>query len=714
MADSFLSADWYRAAPLRPRLRNHVEIHRQRFRGQTWHIVQDQHSGKYHRISPAGNLIISLMDGRRPLEDLWRIACDRFPDEPPTQSEVIRLLAQLHSADLIAGDLPPDIAEMGRRHHDQERKSMLARLRNPLALRLPLFDPDRFLGATVGLVRPLFTVWGFLAWLALVVAGTVLAVMHWQALTEDVTDRVLSADNLVLIALAFPLIKAVHELGHAYAAKVWGGDVHEIGLMFLVLIPVPYVDASSSAAFASKWRRAIVGGAGIMVELALAAAAMIFWLNAEPGLARAFAFNVMLIGGVSTLLFNGNPLLRFDGYFVMTDLIEVPNLGQRSNTYFWYLVQRYLLGVKTAKNPVTARGERGWFLVYSVTSFVYRVSISVAIALFIASKFFFIGVLLALWALANVFVMPLWKGLKYLFTSNDLRGLRLRAFALTLTGVGGLAALLFAVPVPHATVADGVVWLDDHEILRAATDGFVAGVLRQDGTVQPGEVLLRLEDPILDAERRLAETRLAEMQLRLSSVTAIDPVQTNLMREQVTHLQERLRFYDERAAALDLRAATAGDVVIPLAQDLQGRLVRRGTILGYLQSGTGMRLRVAVPQDSAELVRDSAASVQIRLQRDLATVMPARIIAASPEGLPQVPSPALSTSGGGSIALDPADPQRRRTLQSLFLFDVAPTGPAPAVLIGERALVRFDHGPEPMGFRVWRGMRQLFLRQFNV
>lgn len=714
MSASFLSSDWYRAAPLKPRLRSHVEIHRQRIRGRIWYVVQDQHAGKYHRISPAGNLIMSLMDGRRSLQSLWEIACERFEDDPPTQPEVIRLLSQLHAADLIAGDLPPDIAEMGRRHHDQARRSMLLRLRNPLAMRLPLLDPDGFLDATLPLVRPVFTVWGLLLWLALVGGGVVLAAMNWGELTSDLVDRILSTENVVLIALAFPLVKAVHELGHAYAAKVWGGEVHEIGIMFLVFIPVPYVDASASAAFPEKWRRAVVGGAGIMVELALAAGALIFWLNAEPGLARAFAFNVMLIGGVSTLLFNGNPLLRYDGYFVLADLLEIPNLGQRSNQFVFYLVQRYLFGIDTAETPVTATGERRWFLVYAIASFFYRVAISIAIALFIATKFFFIGILLAVWAIANVLVLPVLKGLRFLFTSGKLRGRRMRAVSLSGAAAAGVAVLLFAVPVPHATLAQGVLWLDDDAILRAGTDGFVTEAPHESARVATGTVLVRMEDPELVSETRLARAQLGELRLRLDREIGNDPARAKMLREQVRHLEARLALYRERRDALTLAAPRTGRALIPGAADLEGRLVRKGEVLGYLLAGEGMRLRVAVPQASAELVRSDTAAVEIRLERDLDRALPARIVAAAPKGRPLLPSPALATTAGGPFALDPTDPEQRRTVQSLFVFDVVPTGDAPRPLVGERALVLFEHDPEPVGYRLYRALRQLFLSRFNV
>lgn len=713
MVQSFLSQDWYRVGPMRPRLRSHVEIHRQRFRGETWFIVQDLHSGKYFRLSPAANLIASLMDGRRSLQRLWETACAQYPDDPPTQTEVIRLLSQLHHADLIAGDMPPDIAEMGQRHHDQTKKSLMSRLRNPLALRFPLFDPDRFLGATVWMVGWLFTVWGFLIWLTLITTGVTLVALNWGELTGGLSDRILSAENIMLIALAYPMIKAVHELGHAYATKIWGGEVHEIGLMFLVFIPVPYVDASSSAAFPEKWRRVIVGGAGIMVELALAAIAMIVWVNVEPGLVSAFAFNVMLIGGVSTLLFNGNPLLRFDGYFVLADAVEIPNLGQRSSKYFWYLVQRYLFGLKEAVNPVTAHGERVWFLFYSIAAFFYRMSVSIAISLFVAQKFFVIGTLLAIWAISNVLLFPIFKGLKFLFAGPSLRGQRGRAVTLSVLLFAGALAVIFALPLPHRTLAIGVVWLDEGEVLRTSTDGFIETTSLENQTVDTGDVILEMADTNLAAETRLAEARLQEIRLRLQGMSGSNVVQANLLREQVRHLEGRLALLQERNAALVVKAAYPGRALVPNADDLPGRYVKKGVVLGYLMKDSGIRLRVAVPQDMAELVRDSV-GVELRMERLLSTVMPGQIIGAAPESLAILPSPALSTEAGGAFASDPTDPSGRRSLQSLFVFDVSPNEGFGPAMVGERAIVRFDHGDTPLGFRIGRSLRQLFLARFDV
>lgn len=715
MVRALLSPDWYRVAPLKPRLRAHIEVHRQRFRGDTWFILQDLHSGKYHRITPAANFIIALMNGQRLMHEIWETACRRFEDDPPTQSETIKLMSQLHRSDLIASDLPPDMEEIGRRHAKQERQTMIARIKNPMALRLPLFDPDRFLAATVDAVRFLFKPAGFIAWLALVTTGLMLAAMHWQELTQGFTDQVLAAENLVLIALAYPFVKAIHELGHGYATKVWGGEVHEIGIMFLVFIPVPYVDASSSAAFDSKWRRAVVGGAGIMVETALASIAMIIWLNVEPGLVRAFAFNVMLIGGVSTLLFNGNPLLRFDGYFVFADLIEVPNLGQRSNAYIFYLIRTHLFRVKEVSDGVTAKGERKWLFTYAIAALIYRVFISFAIALFVASKFFFIGILLAMWALFNAFIMPLLKGIRYIITSPELRNKRGKAYGLVGGAVLSLSAFLFIMPVPYATVAHGVVWLDQNAILRAGTEGFIVSVdANPDDQLAAGEPVITLQDPVLENRIAILKSQLREGQLRLRAILLVDQVQAQLLRDRVILLADQLDSLTERRGDLIIRASAAGTPVIPSAENLPGRLIHQGEVLGYMIGGDDMYLRVAISQAQAEIVRERTQDVEIMFLDTIGTAVPGRLVMEIPQSQNMLPSLALSTQAGGDIVLNPAGISELSTLKSVFQFEVATTNPTPISRIGERALVKFSHEEEPIGFRIYRSIRQLFLSQFNV
>lgn len=714
---SFLSPSWYRVAEQTPRLKTHAEIHRQRFRGETWYILQDHQTGRFHRLSPAANLFVCLLDGRRTVNAVWQTVCERFEDDPPTQDEIIRLLSQLHAADLLASAALPNLDEVAHRHDSQARKNLLMKLRNPMALRFPLFDPDRLLDATIPIVRPLFTVVGFLLWLALIATGIAIAWLEWPALTGGLADRVLSAENVLIIFFAYPIVKFIHELGHAYATKVWGGEVHEVGVMFLVFIPIPYVDASASSAFAEKWRRAVVGGAGIMVELALAAGALIFWSLAEPGIARAFAFNVVLIGSISTLFFNGNPLLRFDGYYVLADLIEVPNLGTRANKYLAYVTQRYGFGLHDTPSPTLTDSERKWLFGYAVGSFIYRIFITVVIALFVATKLFIIGVLLAIWGLTNALVLPILKGLKFVFFSPKLRHSRGRAVTLTGGTVAALLAIVFLLPLPHATVARGVVWVPSDAIVRTGTDGFVAEVSEPvDGVGLPvaaRDVVVRMEDPVIDARIGVLEARVAEHELRLNSVRALDPVQERLVEEQVRHLRAELAFHRERRDQLAVAAPAAGTFVAPDAAGLMGRYLAKGEQVGYVVRDGGLTLRVVVPQTEADLVRGDTGAVAVRFVHDLATSIPARIVREVPAADRALPSLALSTEAGGDVVLDPSAGEGQ-ALESLFQFDVALDDPQAIQRVGERVYVRFDHGREPLAGRLYRSARQLFLSRLNV
>ena len=455
MEKSLFSPNWYRAEHARPCLRSHARVHRHHYRGQLWYVLQDRTSGRFLRFTPAAYLVISLMNGQRSVQEIWDLSCERLGDDVLTQDEMISLLAQLHQGDVLRGDGIPDLAESSERVRREGRRKKIMSVINPLAIRIPLLDPDKFLTATLPAVRPLMSWFGGLTFVIVVATAAVLVGLNWPGLTTNIVDRVLAQESLWLLLLTYPFVKAIHELGHGYTLKRWGGEVHEMGVMFLVFLPVPYVDASDSAALRQKSRRAFVGAAGIIVEAFLASLALFVWLNAEEGMVRAIAFNVMLIGGVSTLLFNGNPLLRFDGYYVLSDLIEAPNLGHRSNRYLGYLIQRRLFGVEHLEPPATAPGEARWLIFYSIASFCYRIFIMTVIVSVVATKFFVIGVLIALWAVVLMVGVPLGKQLRFLLTSPVLRRNRGRALGVTAGMIAG-AVVAGASAVLHGDRGDRV------------------------------------------------------------------------------------------------------------------------------------------------------------------------------------------------------------------------------------------------------------------
>lgn len=715
MAGAFLSADWYRVATLCPRVRRQVDFHRQVFRGRVWYVAQDHQSGAFNRLTAQGHYLFGRMEGVQSIASLWQDACQRFPDDPPSQSDVIHLLSQLYQADLITTDSAPDMEELAARAKRQAWRQWTSRVSNPLAMRLPLFDPDPFLRRTQWLVAPIFTRIAAVLWLVLMAVAIWLAAANWQDLTLTASDNALLGGNLLLMSLIYPLIKLLHELGHGYATRHWGGEVREVGLLFLLFVPVPYVDASQSTAFASKWQRAGVAAAGIVVELTLAALALIFWLNAEPGLAREAAFNIMLIGSVSTLVFNGNPLLRFDGYFILSDLIEIPNLGVQANRYFWHLIQRHLLKIRHMADPPKDLREQLWLLGYAVLAFVYRTLIVLAISIYIAGRFATVGLLLAIFALFTALALPLLKGGWFLARSPLLMRLRQRAMLVSLGAAALLMLALFALPLPYVTVANGVFWPDARSILRADAEGFIAEVLVAPGTsVAAGQPVLRLEDPTLASRLEVASSDVRQLELEAGAARMTDRIQALMLDQQLIYAQQRLADLQDIAAHLTLNSPAAGVVHLPGASaDLPGRLVRKGEAVGYVWPVAPPVLRVAVHQAEAELVRTRTVRVDFLLKRDSHHSHSGQISAWVPDSTLDLPSKALSREAGGDIVPDPADPTGMKALQSLYLFEVTPDQPVGQPLIGERALVRFDHGAEPVGWRILRGLRQVFLRRLD-
>lgn len=715
MAEGVFSQNWFKIAKLRPRLRSHARIYRQRYRGVTWFVVQDDQTGRFHRLAAVANRMIGLMDGRRTMDDIWHAANGWVgeADDPPTQDETIRLLAQLNQSDLLIGDMPPDIEELAYRADSRDSKALMLKLKNPLALRLPLWDPDRFLGATMPLVRPLFSVFGTLLWLAVVIGGLITAVLNWSELTSGFVDRVLLAENLILMALVYPFIKAFHEFGHGYAVKHWGGEVREMGLMFLVLIPVPYVDASASSGFQSKWSRAVVGGAGILVEVFIASVAMFVWATAEPGVIRAAALNAVLIGTVSTVLFNGNPLLRFDGYYVLSDLVEIPNLGNRANKYLFFLINKYLFGMKEAASPVTAQGERGWFVFYAIAAFIYRLVITVGIALFIAGKLFFIGIALAIWAVSNAVIFPVFKGIWWLIEAPALRRNRSRAVLVSGGVTGVIVAALIAIPLPYATTVEGVIDVPETAVLRTKTAGFVESSIPS-GPTEAGTEVIVLSNPELSARRDLLLAQRAEIWLKLEREIALNPASENILRQQLEQANAALGQIDDQIDNLTLAVARSGQLMsIDGTQHLNG-FIARGTLVGYLVNPGDVIIRSMVPQASSDLVRNRLKKVEVMRADDRREAVPAQIVRQVPKATYRLPSVTLGTEGGGRIVLDPTSGNVQTALDPLFQFDLTAPLSAADLRIGQRVYVRFDHGAEPVFFRILRNLRQLFLSNFDV
>jgi len=715
MSESLFSTYWYRVAKLKPALRDAAEISRHIYRGKAWYVVRNRLNGKNHRFNAAAYALIGQMDGQRTTQEIWNNSAETMAEEIPSQDEMIRLLGQLHDADLIQGDILPSTTEMFRNIEKDQGQGWKQRISNPFSLRFPLFDPDRFLDKCQFLTRILFTRSMFILWLIMVLTAVVATVLNWSDLSGSALDQLYSPTNLLVIWLSYPLIKILHEFGHALAVKKWGGEVHEMGIILLALTPLPYVDATASASFPEKRQRITVAAMGMMVELSLASIALFIWLNVETGLVSALAYNVMLISGISTLLFNGNPLLRYDGYYILADLLEIPNLGQRSNRYLGYLMQRLLLKNHNSTSPVTAPGEAVWFAIYGPLSFCYRILVMIGLVWLVSGRFFFIGILIALWGVISLMIIPAVRSTTRFLNTPTARQHRTR---LQLGGGGILllaGLLLFVLPLPLRTLAQGVIWLPEQAAIRAGTDCEVVKVLIPTGQkVHKGEPLLSGSDPFLESKIAVYQARLTELHAKYHGEPLNERVKRRIMLDQIELVEGDLQQLLERQEKLQICSPADGKFVLINDQNLPGHFVKQGELLGFIIAEHRPTIRTIVSQKNIGLVRERVTGIEIRLADQTDKTLQANIKRIVPAASQQLPSAALGTAGGGNIPVDPNDSEGLRALESHFQLDLNLPDEVSDPYIGERVYVRFEHGRMPLAMQMYRHVRQLLLRKFYV
>jgi putative peptide zinc metalloprotease protein len=717
---------WYRIADLRPRLLSGVNIRRQYFRGQLWYVLENPTNSEYARIAENAYRFAGALDGRKTVAQLWQFCNEQLGDGAPTQGEVIQLLGQLHAMNLLYVDLPPDAQGLLNRYRRRIRRQVLNYLANLLFLRIPLIDPDAFLERWVGVFGPIFSWAGFCLWMILLATGLYFVIGNWSELIAQSSD-VLAPGNLFLLYLSFVLVKICHEFSHAFACKRFGrlnrstGDVHSMGVMFLVLFPLPYVDASSAWAFRSKWHRAIVGMAGVMAELAAASIAAILWAQTSTGTVHIIAYNVIFVASVSTVLFNGNPLLRFDAYYVLCDLLEIPNLAQRSKNYIYYIVKRYIWAVKKLQNPAYGPGEMFWFVLYGTTSTVYRIYISIRILLFLnrrlPEQLFILVPLFAIAAISGWLVAPLVQFIKYLATGPELARSRRRAVVSTAGGLCVTLVLTGLIHVPDHYRIEGIVEPVQLALIHAQSDGFVTTFLPSESIASPdGLPLVQAVNPELEARKAslLAERRGLEARYRLAE--GQETAAAQIIAEQIDALNESLARVQFQLENLNLKAPFKGVWVAPEIDRAKGTYLRRGEKIGFVGSLDDLVLRVTAGQDVAAMIFEQAdRDVEIRVKGRPDKRLTGRIDKILPAGSDELPSEALGYAAGGNMPTRSPTPQDRTAAERFFEIRIKPAASdASSLLTGQRVVVRLTMTSKPLLVQWHQSIRRLFQRRFHI
>lgn len=481
---------WYRVAGQVITLRPRVVARRQVFRGERWHVLHDPFNNQFFRLRPEAYAFVARLRADRTVEEVWKETVEENPDTAPGQEEVIQLLAQLYHANLLHYREVADSGQFFERYKKRRQRERLFTWWNLMFARFPLFDPDALLTRLRPALRFLFRPWAAVLWLVVVGLALKTVVDHAGELAAQ-AGGVLAPSNLFLLYAGIVFLKVLHEFGHAAACKHFGGEVHTLGVMLLVFSPLPYVDVTASWAFRERRKRIAVAAGGMIAEFFVAALAALVWAQAGPGVVRDLAFNMMIAAGVTTLLFNANPLLRYDGYYILTDLLDLPNLYQRAQQMLHFLAKKHLFGVRRATPPVVnSTRERAWLVGYGVASTVYRVLIFAGLIWFVSGRFLLLGMLMAVFCAIAWGVVPLVKFVNYLATIPELERTRPRAIGVT-AGIAAALTLIFGVlPVPQTLRAPGVLMPANFGDVTTAVDGELAVIVTPSGAqVNAGQPL---------------------------------------------------------------------------------------------------------------------------------------------------------------------------------------------------------------------------------
>jgi putative peptide zinc metalloprotease protein len=713
---STFSESWYRIANQRISLRSSVKVRRQNFRGQRWFVLENPFSNQYFRLRPAAYEFVARLRPDRTVEQVWKECLERFPDDAPGQEAVIQLLSQLYQSGLLQYDLAEDTAQLFRRYERTRQRETRSRLLNIMFMRFPLLDPDQFLIRTLPVIGKLISPVGGMIWLAVVLSALKIVVDHFPAL-RDQSQGILAPSNLFLLYTGMVLIKTCHEFGHAYFCRRYGGEVHVMGIMLMIFTPIPYVDATSSWGFRSRRQRILVGAAGMIVELFIAALATFVWVNTGQGTLHSLAYNMMFVASVSTLVFNLNPLLRFDGYYILSDWLEIPNLQQRANQQLKFLAERHLFGLKNAESPANSRTEAGWLTGFGILSGIYRVIVFGGILLFVADRFLLLGIVMAIVCLISWIMVPLSKLVIYLASSPRLARNRIRAISVTAGSVMILLSILQFVPVPNHFRAPGVLKSREWTEVLTESPGRLEQLMAEPGVqVNRGQPLARLSNPELDLDLAQARAKHDEIQARLRH--ALQEATSNLkpLQSLLDSASLRLRRLEQDKAALTLRARQTGIWVSPRANEFVGRWVPKGTGLGLLIDPSSFQFLAPVAQEDGDSLFARAISrAEVRLLGQSETVLAVEQFSVIPAERQNLPSPALGWAAGGEVPVTSNDPEGQQAIEPFFEVraDLKPGFDA-TLLHGRSGKIRFDLPPEPLLPKWMRRLRQLLQRRYQL
>ena len=664
------------------------------------YIVADESSAQYFVCNSRCYAFLQHLDGQKTVRD------------------VVLALAIDHKALPELELLLTKLTELGLINKQQPAKKNIPwwhKLRYPVAMKFKLFNPNQILRSLHVVGDLLFSRFFVFIFCLLLATSLILLPQQWSSLEEHWNSRFFETQNWLMFFLAYILLKAMHELGHGLAVTKQGGRVTECGILWLVFMPLPYINTSSSYLFAKRSQRVLVGFAGIWFELTLAMLAFVYWGTLAPGYFKDFIFNISFIGSFSTLIFNLNPLMKFDGYYILSDVMGVLNLNERAVRAFKNLLKTKLfkLSGHTQLLSQDAHKHTYLFYLYAILAIPYRVVIGLTIALYLSNNFFIFGLILACWVILFTICIPAFKNISRLYRQAIKEDQRYRFLAI-ISGTCCLIFFLLSAEIfnfssnyPTLTIMPSI------QTLKAKTQGTVKQLhVSNHQYVVNNTLILTLDNPLLIKALAISKEKLREYKAQYRNLQLRDKTMAQSWQEKTQIQDKKVAELHNKVSALAVRSTNNGEVVINNFNDLSATYLQRGDTIGHIVDHSTLTVSAIIEQAKIDTIRNNINKINIMFYTNPGEIYTASVSAIKPAVYSQLPSRFLGSSTGGKIVVDARDTTGKKTLVPFFVIELTvhnhhlPYLPA-------RGIVKFNSAKTSVLSYFWQRLKFIFSSKIN-
>jgi len=584
-----------------------------------------------------------------------------------------------------------------------------------LFFRIPLFRPDRFLQATWPFVMPLFTKTAVWIYTLIALLGLYLVSRQWDQFTGTF-QLMLSWQGAVLFGLSLVVVKSLHELGHAFMSVRYGLRVPTIGIAFMVLMPVLYTDTSGAWRLKSRRERLMIDGAGIFTELTLAALATFLWAFLPDGGLRLCVFAIATTSWVTSLAVNLNPLMRFDGYYILSDSLGFQNLQNRGFDMARWRMRELFFGLGEAPPELLTTKMRRIVILHAWATWIYRFFLFLGIAVLVYTFFIkIVGIILFAVEILWFIALPIWRELRHWW---DIKDKIMTSPRILVTGLVFAGFVAFAI-VPWSTkiTIPSLMTAQHEQSIYAPLSGRIVSLSLQDGThVSKGDVLVRLEAPQMALQLDAAKERASLLETRIdrSGADAQDRASLIVLTNELEEVRERIKGLDRLSKQMIIRAPFDGQIVDMDKELHEGLWINSKTALAVVQADNGVRIKGYVAETSLFRFTTGAQAVFIPDNRESPMVF-AKVQNISVASTEKLDEPYLALRFGGSIVTEDGNQQELKPKHANYAVAFVPSDEGmqrPRIAV--RGVSVIVGQPESFYVRAKRQVLKVLVRELGI